>query len=375
MKLADLHARRIAGELTFVGRGLRLRGGKLSDQVCTIVGVREKLPMRALVTNQAIPRQLDDAPDTDVQAMNFKAGKARRSARPAELARPLSLVSRQRPCPAGYSIGHYLITAGTLGLVVRVAGRLVGITNAHVAANVNKGVVGDPIYQPGPHDGGHASDTIATLADSVAVTFGSPIPDPGKKKNKAARALWWNPLLGLANAGARLSGCDLRAALVKGRPRQAVAMPFAGVRLIQQGNPNDVDYCQILFGDEADVLPAIYKLGPITSGRDAVLGDGWEKMGRTTEHTTGIVSAIGSSAVDYGDEGTAQYQEQLVLRNPDGQQTSAGGDSGSCIKWKGDGASRAVMLGLLFAGDDAQGITLACRYSQLQRYLPFEFIP
>lgn len=373
MNLADLHARRIAGELTFVGRGLRFRGGKLTDTVCTIVGVREKLPMRALLTDQAIPRQLDDAPDTDVQAMHFKAGTKRRSVRPAELARPKSLVSRQRPCPAGYSIGHRDITAGTLGLVVRVDGRLIGITNAHVGANVNLGAVGDPIYQPGPYDGGHASDTIATLLDTVAVSFGSPNPD--KKKNKAARALWWNPLLGLANAGARLSGCNLRAALVKGRPKQALAMPFAGPRSVQQGNPNDVDYCHILFGDEADVLPAIYKLGEITSGRDAQLGDAWEKMGRTTERTTGIVSAIGSSAVDYGDEGTAQYQEQLVLRNPDGQQTSAGGDSGSCIKWKGDGRARAVMLGLLFAGDDQQGITLACRYSQLQRYLPFEFVP
>jgi hypothetical protein len=149
-------------------------------------------------------------------------------------------------------------------------------------------------------------------------------------------------------------------------------MPLSGLAraVVEQGNPNDVDACLLTVLDGSDVMPSIYKLGPVTSGRDAELGDAWEKMGRTTEHTTGIVSAIGDSAVDYGGDGVAQFTEQLVLRNPDGQATSAGGDSGSCIKARG----QPVMLGLLFAGDDAQGITIANRVSQVRGYLPFDFV-
>jgi len=368
MKLADLHARHLAGEFTFVGRGLRMRNGKLMDQICTVIGVPTKLPIRAVMTDQLIPRSLDDAPDTDVQEMRPRA------IRPAAIG-PLSLTARVRPCPAGYSIGHRDITAGTAGLVVRAGGVLSILTNAHVGANVNAGQEGDPNLQPGPYDGGHASDQIAVLTDRVAVNFGNPgPPDGGKKKHgQAARALWWNPILGAANLGARAVGCSYRAALVDPKlVRGKLSMPLGGQAsaVVEQGNPNDVDACLLTVLDEDDVMPSIYKLGPVTSGRDPELGDAWEKMGRTTEHTTGIVSAIGDSAVDYGGGRVAQYHEQLVLRNPDGQATSAGGDSGSCIKAK----DQPVMLGLLFAGDDVQGITIANRYSQVQRYLPFEFV-
>lgn len=364
MKREDL--RKLPG-VTFLGRGLRMRGGKLTDQVCTVVGVVEKLPPRALAGYYLIPRGLDDAPDTDIQEMRPRA------IRPAQLG-PLSLTARVRPCPAGYSIGHRDITAGTLGLVVRVGGALSILSNAHVIANINAGQEGDPILQPGPHDGGHASDQIAVLTNRVQINFGNPGPPGDKKKHgQAARALWWNPLLGLANLGARAAGCSFRAALVEPRlARGLLSMPFGGQAygVVEQGDPNDVDAALATVLDEGDVMPSIYKLGPVTSGRDGELGDSWEKEGRTTEGTDGLITAIGDSAVDYGGGGPGQFREQYLLRNPDGKPTSAGGDSGSCIKAKG----QPVMLGLLFAGDDAQGVTIANRYSQVQRYLPFDFV-
>jgi hypothetical protein len=74
-----------------------------------------------------------------------------------------------RPAPGGVSIGHPKITAGTLGGQVCYKGNCnCFITNAHVAGGLNGGKIGDPIYQPGPHDGGKAGDEIAKIV--VVVT-------------------------------------------------------------------------------------------------------------------------------------------------------------------------------------------------------------
>jgi len=75
-----------------------------------------------------------------------------------------SRTSRIRPAPGGVSIGHYRITAGTLGCLVKDKQDNVYIlSNNHVLANTNKASIGDPIYQPGPYDGGTSKDTIAKL--------------------------------------------------------------------------------------------------------------------------------------------------------------------------------------------------------------------
>jgi len=66
-----------------------------------------------------------------------------------------------RPAPGGVSIGHYQITAGTLGLVCGdgLKGGLAILSNNHVLANGDgygypRANQGDPILQPGPFDGG-----------------------------------------------------------------------------------------------------------------------------------------------------------------------------------------------------------------------------
>lgn len=81
--------------------------------------------------------------------------------------------AKRRPCPGGYSIGHYAITAGTLGGVARV-GSTWGyiLSNNHILAAQNSGQIGDSIYQPGPHDGGTSSDLIGRLERFVPVTVG-----------------------------------------------------------------------------------------------------------------------------------------------------------------------------------------------------------
>src|SRR5438309_6164544 len=79
---------------------------------------------------------------------------------------------RQRPAPLGFSVGHPLITAGSIGARVRDAtGHIYVLSNNHVLANSNDANIGDPEYQPGPFDGGGPADQIATLTDFQQITF------------------------------------------------------------------------------------------------------------------------------------------------------------------------------------------------------------
>jgi len=71
-----------------------------------------------------------------------------------------------RPAPGGVSIGNYRITAGTLGSLVydNDTEEPLILSNFHVLAGSNDAVIGEPIVQPGKHDGGILPDNIiATL--------------------------------------------------------------------------------------------------------------------------------------------------------------------------------------------------------------------
>src|SRR5207253_2932602 len=80
---------------------------------------------------------------------------------------------RQRPAEGGSSVGHFAITAGTLGCLCVVDGNLCILSNNHVLANVNRGKRGDAILQPGRVDGGTSADKIAELQDFVKINFNS----------------------------------------------------------------------------------------------------------------------------------------------------------------------------------------------------------
>ena len=73
---------------------------------------------------------------------------------------------------AGISIAHEDVTAGTLGWYCEKDDRLLVLSNNHVLANENKGDKGDPILQPGPHDGGQKpEDVCGELFDFVPIRF------------------------------------------------------------------------------------------------------------------------------------------------------------------------------------------------------------
>ena len=73
------------------------------------------------------------------------------------------------PLKIGSSIGHYKITAGTLGGFVRSRddGSVLILSNNHVLANENKGKKGDAILQPGAIDGGKNPERQGRRATAI----------------------------------------------------------------------------------------------------------------------------------------------------------------------------------------------------------------
>lgn len=200
--------------------------------------------------------------------------------------------ARQRPITVGCSVGHYVITAGTLGAFVRLDGeddpRV--LSNNHVLADENRGNPGDEILQPGSLDGGRSG------ADRIGVL------------------------------------------------ERFVRLETAAV--------NDVDAALALVDSNVEIDPDIPGVGHVRDLASVEEIERVAKLGRTTGRTEGRVSAIevDNVVVDFS-TGTLRFDEQIEISGtPDGP-FSQGGDSGSLIV--ADGEPQAV--GLLFAGSDQGG--------------------
>lgn len=156
-------------------RGPKRVDDRPTDEECLIVLVSEKVPEAQLDEADLIPPEvdLDDGRvRTDVQ----EVGDVRSQATATQPAQQPDRKRRWRPAPAGVSLGHPEITAGTLGSppIETEDGRTVVVTNAHVAAPIGVAEVGDDVLQPGPADGGTAADAIGTLADAAEIARDEP---------------------------------------------------------------------------------------------------------------------------------------------------------------------------------------------------------
>jgi hypothetical protein len=206
---------------------------------------------------------------------------------------------RLRPAPGGISVGHRLITAGTLGCLVRRRrapriNRLMVLSNNHVLANTNGGPLGESILQPGPYDGGkHSADQIAVLERFVPINF--------------------------AAGSANIVDCATGWAWPDRVRRELMYISGGIIRYFRVGAT------------------------PVA----AVLGMSVGKSGRTTQLTSGRVTAVGVTInVNFGGGRVARFTNQIAVRSPSGN-FSAGGDSGSLI-WTWD--ARRAPVALLFAG-------------------------
>jgi hypothetical protein len=202
---------------------------------------------------------------------------------------------RHRPLSIGTSIGHFKITAGTIGAFVtpRAGGDPLLLSNNHVLADENRGKIGDAILQPGAFDHGeNPADAVATLSQMVK----------------------------LKKTGTNLVDC-------------ALAAPAAGVKFNNR---------------------AIRGLGNLSGLGSEFLDTGTEvaKLGRTTGLTRGRVTAfeLDNVVVAY-DLGNLRFDNQIEIEGAAADAPfSRGGDSGSLIV---DADRRAVAL--LFAGGEVGG--------------------
>lgn len=268
-----------------VAPSLKVTDGKPTKTWSLTVLVEKKVAKVAKA--EMVPATIDGVPTDVVEVGELK---------------PHVFNAKVRPTLPGYSIGHFEITAGTFGCLVRdirrcccklekdcgctpmqqeCRGDYLILSNNHVLANTNQGAPGDLILQPGPIDGGlYPSDAVATLERFEPIVFTFP------------------------------NGYNLVDA--------AVARPT--------DNRNFT----------ASIIGQVMPVGI----NQALAGSTVIKAGRTTQITTGVVLSVNATvAVNYG-VGVAVFRHQIITTA-----MSAGGDSGSLLM---DQNLNAV--GLLYAG-------------------------
>jgi hypothetical protein len=209
------------------------------------------------------------------------------------------------PAPCGISVGHSLVTAGTLGVLARGRSgqrlnRLFGISNNHVFANANRASEGDRIVQPGVADGGGRS--IGVLERFVRIDF-----SPNAQNVVDCACAWMTS--------------------------SAVDREFVYL----------VNGSQYRFRVAPQTVPATFGLQ---------VG----KSGRTTQVTQGWINATSVTVnVSFGEGAVATFVNQFSILSVDSRREfSQGGDSGSLI-WTWSPQRNPV--GLLFAG--GAGVTFA----------------
>lgn len=297
------------------GLGYKVSAGKRTDKLSLVVSVTQKIPVSELAPGDLIPPEVSGLVTDVVATGQFHAFAA------------LDPRARHRPARPGISVGHYRITAGTIGLIVFRDGTPYILSNNHVLANSNDAQVGDPIYQPGTADGGTANDRIGTLADFVPLDFGE----------AASQCTIATTLATILNTMARFTGSNHRLHAVLETP---------GI--------NTMDAALALPDDITWVNPDILGVGMVTGVGEPVLGQRVQKMGRTTGLTQGTITQVDVTVkVNYSGRVT-NFSDQVFA---DGM--SSPGDSGSSIL---NMERRGV--GLLFAGSE-----LVTIFTPLQRVL------
>lgn len=307
-KVKERHKENLLGKpnVVGVGTGYKVSRGKQTDELCVVALVTEKVPEAGLALPAMVPRELEGVPTDVVQVGVLRAHE--------------SPTDRWRPAPGGVSIGHYQVTAGTLGGVVRdrATGDRLILSNNHVLANSNAASLGDPVLQPGTADGGREqNDTIALLERYLPIAF-----NVGPATCSLARAF-----AGFGNLLASLLGSKHRLRVFQYDPQAT----------------NRVDVALARPKRDEDVLDDILDIGVVGGVAPATLGMAVRKSGRTTGFTVGEVTVVEATVnIRYG-ERVARFEGQIVTDS-----MSRPGDSGSLLVAR----DALLAVGLLFAGSE-----------------------
>lgn len=297
-----------------VAIGHKIVNGKDTGQLCVTVLVKKKVAKSELLGKDLIPQAVDGVP-TDVKEVG-------------EIVAFQSRTDRWRPAPGGVSIGHYAITAGTLGAFVKdkTTGQILILSNNHVMANSNSASLGDAILQPGAADGGsNPQDRIASLERFITIQFQSGGGGNGGSCFLAKSAA------GVLNFLAKIVGSSHR---------------LVSTKISAQGNEVDAAVAKPI--DTSYITGNITDIGVITGTKAASINLAVRKSGRTTATTTGVINMLNATVdVGYGGSKVATFENQLLAGA-----MSSPGDSGSLVV---DGTD-PLAVGLLFAGSTSSTI-------------------
>ncbi|MEQ1606546.1 MAG: hypothetical protein ABL999_16930 [Pyrinomonadaceae bacterium] len=187
------------GNVHAVGVGHKIVDG--SEKKCVDIYVVKKLDLSVLAASAVLPTEVNGVPTNVIESPPafFSA-----SAKTANTASKFSKVSnakvskatteeivtaaglactdnrqrRQRPAMAGISAGHFRSTAGTISCFCRSTrtgdnpNEIYVLSNNHVFAEVNRGMPGDALLQPGRLDDGGPPDTFAQLSRFIPLRLG-----------------------------------------------------------------------------------------------------------------------------------------------------------------------------------------------------------
>lgn len=311
-----------------VGKGFKMVRGENTKEPSVVVLVSRKLPPKELPRGEKVPNKIFEVP-TDV----IEVGEIRL----------LSRTDYLRPAPPGVSIGHYQTSAGTFGAVVkdRVTKKPLILSNNHVLANSSDGKdgrarIGDPIYQPGPYDGGSKKEHLIGYLERFVPIYRE----------------------------YSVSECP-----------QAAAVERLGNMLIQTVRPNYrmslmkknamdnyVDAALARPVSEEVITQNILEIGPIQGVREARLGMKVKKSGRSSGYNESTIQVLATTLrVSLGNNENVYFTDQIVA-GPMAQP----GDSGSVVLDEDNN-----VIGLLFAGSDKT--TVINRIQNVMDLLKIEF--
>lgn len=282
-----------------VSLGHKQKKGVETDESVISVLVSQKMDTALLASENRIPKKIKDVTTDVVEVGDLFAGDGGNAADEEEILEGTvqaggfspSLTRRMRPAMGGFSVGHYEITAGTIATCCydltpfpSVPRKYYILSNNHVLANSNDARLGDPILQPGPHDGGkNPRDVIGRLSRFVPIRFHTSNSKPCNYVDAA----------------------------------------------IAEGNLQDLNR-EVYWGGYVKRLYVAPKVGDVV-----------QKTGRTTGFTTGKISNINATVdVNYGSGRVARFCKQIITSN-----MGAPGDSGSLVTDREEGAVGLLFAG------------------------------
>ena len=297
-----------------VGCGYKQVQNRLTDEESIVVLVEQKLSEEELPQEHIVPQNIEEHQTDVIEVGKVELLGAGDQVRTTEL----------RPAQPGVSIGHYKITAGTFGAVVkdkRTEEKLI-LSNNHVLANISDGKDGraqrgDQILQPGSYDGGSENESVIGHLERF-------IPVYDQRANNCP--------------------CITGMEKVVGGLGSMFNLPYRVKPIILE---NKVD-CAVAKPTSEDLITdEILGIGVVTDIAEAKPGMKVKKSGRTSGITTARVKAINATInVQLSEEEAALFTDQIIT-----EPFSQPGDSGALVVNR-----RNQAVGLLFAGSQKSSV-------------------